>query len=89
MSDTQVLEIMTSAMLLAGKLAGPLLLVALVVGVAISLVQTVTQIQEMTLTFVPKVIGLAAVLLLSGNWMLRELVSFAEQLWGTIPTLVG
>jgi flagellar biosynthesis protein FliQ len=89
MSDAQVLEIFANAMLLAGKLAGPLLGVALVVGVAVSLFQTVTQIQEMTLSFVPKVVGLALVLLLSGNWMLRELVSFSQQLWSSIPTLVG
>jgi flagellar biosynthesis protein FliQ len=89
MSDVQVLEIFAGAMLLAGKLAGPLLGVALVVGVAVSLFQTVTQIQEMTLSFVPKVVGLALVLLFSGNWMLRELVSFSQQLWASIPTLVG
>ncbi|MFA9430912.1 flagellar biosynthetic protein FliQ [Egicoccus sp. AB-alg2] len=89
MSDVQVLEIFANGMLVASKLAGPLLGVALVVGVGVSLFQTVTQIQEMTLSFVPKVIGLAAVLLVSGNWMLRELVSFSQQLWGSIPTLVG
>lgn len=89
MTDVQVLDIFASGMLVASKLAGPLLGVALVVGVAVSLFQTVTQIQEMTLSFVPKVVGLVAVLLVSGNWMLRELVSFAEQLWSSIPTLVG
>jgi flagellar biosynthesis protein FliQ len=89
MSDVQVLEIFAGAMLLASKLAGPLLGVALVVGVAVSLFQTVTQIQEMTLSFVPKVVGLALVLLFSGNWMLRELVSFSQQLWASIPSLVG
>jgi len=89
MSDVQVLEIFSSAMLMASKLAGPLLGVALVVGVAVSLFQTVTQIQEMTLSFVPKVIGLGAVLLLAGNWMLRELVSYSQQLWGSIPNLVN
>ena len=89
MSDVQVLEIFSNAMVMASKLAGPLLGVALVVGVGVSLFQTVTQIQEMTLSFVPKVIGLAAVLLLAGNWMLRELVSYSQQLWGSIPTLVN
>lgn len=89
MSDSQVLDIMVNAMLMATKLAGPLLMTALVIGVVISLAQTVTQIQEMTLTFVPKVVGLGVVLLLSGNWMLRELVTFSQELWGSIPTLVG
>ena len=89
MTDVQVLDIFASGMLVASKLAGPLLGVALVVGVAVSLFQTVTQIQEMTLSFVPKVVGLAVVLLVSGNWMLRELTSFAHELWSSIPTLVG
>ncbi|MFA9446432.1 flagellar biosynthesis protein FliQ [Egicoccus sp. AB-alg6-2] len=89
MSDVQVLEIFANGMLVASKLGGPLLAVALIVGVGVSLFQTVTQIQEMTLSFVPKVIGIAAVLLLSGNWMLRELVSFSQQLWSSIPNLVG
>jgi flagellar biosynthesis protein FliQ len=88
-SDVQVLEIFAGAMLLASKLGGPLLGVALVVGVAVSLFQTVTQIQEMTLSFVPKVIGIGLVLLVAGNWMLRELVAFSQQLWSSIPTLVG
>jgi flagellar biosynthesis protein FliQ len=88
-NDAQVLEIFANGMLVASKLAGPLLMVALVVGVGVSLLQTVTQIQEMTLSFVPKVVGIVLVLLVSGNWMLREIVSFAQQLWSSIPTLVG
>lgn len=89
MTDVQVLDIFAQGMLVASKLAGPLLGVALVVGVGVSLFQTVTQIQEMTLSFVPKVIGLAVVLLVSGNWMLREITTFASNLWSSIPTLVG
>jgi flagellar biosynthesis protein FliQ len=89
MTDSQVLDIATDAMLLASKLAGPMLLTALVVGVVVSLLQTVTQIQEMTLSFVPKAVGLAVVLLVGGHWMLRETVAFAERLWSSIPTLVG
>lgn len=89
MSDSQVLEIMSNAMMLASKLAGPLLLTALAVGVLVSLIQTVTQIQEMTLTFVPKVLAMMLVLILSGNWMLRELTSFSSQLWSSIPSLAG
>lgn len=88
MTDAQVLDIITEAMLMATKLAGPLLIVALVVGVAISLFQTVTQVQEMTLSFVPKVIGIAAVFVIAGNWMLREMVNYATQLWEQIPTYV-
>ncbi len=89
MSDSQVLDIMSGAMLMAGKLAGPLLLTALAIGVIVSLLQTVTQIQEMTLSFVPKVIGLGVVLIVAGNWMLRELVTYSSQLWSSIPNFVG
>lgn len=88
MTDAQVLDIITGAMVVATKLAGPLLIVALVVGVVVSLFQTVTQVQEMTLSFVPKVIGIAAVFILAGNWMLREMVNYSTQLWETIPTYV-
>lgn len=88
MSDAQVIDIITDAMLVASRLAGPLLLTALVIGVGVSLLQTVTQIQEMTLSFVPKVLGLAAVFIVAGNWMLRQIVSYSEELWASIPSLV-
>jgi flagellar biosynthesis protein FliQ len=88
-TDSQVLEIMTNAMLLASKLAGPLLITALALGVIVSLIQTVTQIQEMTLTFVPKILAMMVVLVIAGNWMLRETTSFTHQLWSSIPTFAG
>jgi flagellar biosynthetic protein FliQ len=87
MSDTQIIEIVAGALLISLKLAGPVLLMTLVVGVAVSLLQTITQIQEQTLTFVPKLIGVGLVLLLGGSWMLRELVTWVTELWRTIPTL--
>lgn len=89
MTDSQVLEIMTNAMLLASKLAGPLLITALALGVIVSLIQTVTQIQEMTLTFVPKILAIMLVLIVSGNWMLRETTSFTHELWSSIPSFVA
>jgi flagellar biosynthesis protein FliQ len=55
----------------------------------VSLLQTVTQIQEMTLSFVPKLVGMAAILLLGGNWMLQELTSWTTGLWSALPRLVG
>jgi flagellar biosynthesis protein FliQ len=86
-SDTQVIEIVAGALLISLKLAGPVLMMTLVVGVAVSLVQTITQIQEQTLTFVPKLIGVGLVLLVGGNWMLRELTTWVTELWRTIPAL--
>jgi len=87
MSDAEVLDILAGAFTIATKIAGPILMTALIIGVVISLVQTVTQIQEMTLTFVPKLVGSGLVLLLGGNWMLREMISWIEGLWSIIPSL--
>ncbi len=87
MTDAEVLEIISDAFQIAGKIAGPILAVALIVGVVVSLLQTITQIQEMTLTFVPKLVGMGLVILVTGNWMLREMLSWIEGLWGMIPGL--
>ncbi|PZM98284.1 MAG: flagellar biosynthetic protein FliQ [Actinobacteria bacterium] len=89
MTDTQVIEIALQAMSMAAKLAAPILLTALLVGFGVSLFQSVTQIQEATLTFVPKAVGIAIALLLSGNWMLRELIAFTNNLYDQIPRLLG
>ena len=70
------------------KLGGPILGVAIVVGVAISILQAVTQIQEMTLTFVPKILAIALTILVGGAWMLRSLVSFSGDLFARLPEFV-
>ncbi len=70
------------------KLGGPVLGVALVIGVVVSILQAVTQIQEMTLTFVPKVVAIGLTVLVCGAWMLRSLVSFTEELLRRIPEFV-
>lgn len=87
MTDNDVIHIGTQAMILAIKLGAPVLVTALVVGFAISLFQSATQIQEVTLSFVPKALAVGVVLLLSGNWMLHELVSFTTSLFAQIPDL--
>ena len=88
MTDADVLSIVSGALEIATKLAGPALLATLVIGVVVSVLQTITQIQEQTLTFVPKLIGVSAILLFGGSWMLRELVSWVTHLWGSIPGYV-
>lgn len=88
MTDNEVMHLAVQAMIVGLKVAGPILIVSLVIGFAISLLQSVTQVQEMTLTFVPKVIALALVLLLAGNWMMGELVSFTQQLFHDLPALL-
>ena len=89
MNEAQVLEIARQAMLMAFKLGAPILLVSLVVGLVISLFQSVTQIQEVTLTFVPKLAAIAVVLLVAGHWMLAQMVAYVQQLFGQITTLLG
>lgn len=74
---------------LAILVSAPMLLTSLAVGVLISLFQAATQINEMTLTFVPKLLAVAAVLLLAGSWMLGLLVDFTEALFKDIPNLIG
>lgn len=76
-------------MSLALKVAGPLLLVGLVVGLLVSIFQAVTQIQEQSLTLIPKIVGIAVVVVLLGPWMLGQLVSYTTNLYTSIPTLVG
>ncbi len=88
MTDSDVMHIAVQAMILGGKLAAPILLVSLVIGFVVSLLQAVTQVQEMTLTFVPKVIAVAVVLMVAGNWMLSESVTFTHQLFDQLPQLL-
>ena len=83
-----VLEIALKAIIVAAKLAAPILIVTIAVGFGISLLQSVTQIQEVTLTFVPKLAAVSLVILLAGNWMLGEIVGFTSELYELIPELV-
>lgn len=89
MDTTHVIDIATLGLTLAAKLAAPLLVTALVVGFTVSLLQSVTQIQEITLSFVPKAIGVAAALVLCGNWMISELVVATHELFERIPGLLA
>ena len=88
MSDADVTDIATQTMLLSAKIAAPILLTALLVGFMISLFQAATQIQEPTLSFVPKMIAVAIALLVTGNWVLAELVSFTHSLFDSLPQLL-
>ena len=88
MNDATVIEMISEAIFVAAKLAGPILAVSLAIGVLVSLFQTVTQIQEATLTFVPKIAGAAASIVIAGTWMLQELTEWVTRLWTSIPDLV-
>ncbi len=89
MTDTDVIHLSMQVMLVAAKLAAPALVTALVIGFAVSLFQSATQIQEFTLAFVPKAIGVAVALLICGHWMLTTLVTFTTELFDSIPKLMG
>jgi flagellar biosynthetic protein FliQ len=89
LTQDQVISICVSAMELAMKIALPILLVGLVLGLMVSIFQAVTQIQEQTLSFIPKIVGLALVLLILGPWMLGQILTWTSELYGQIPDLVG
>ena len=89
MDTTAVLDIGLDALVLAAKLAAPILITALVVGFAVSLLQSITQVQEVTLSFVPKAVAVGIALLVSGHWMITETVAFTTELYGRIPSLLG
>jgi len=89
MTTQQVIDIGTRALIVTAKVAGPFLAVVLAIGVIIGLLQSVTQLQEPTLTFVPKLIGAAVVVAVSGNWMLATLVSFSQELIAGVPALLN
>ena len=89
MTDSTLIDIATQTMLVALKLSAPILVTSLVIGFTISLFQSMTQIQEFTLAFVPKLVGVGIALLVSGGWMLQTLVDFTQDLFAMIPTLLG
>ena len=89
MTDTTIISLALQTMLVALKLSAPILVTSLVIGFTISLFQSMTQIQEFTLAFVPKLIGVGIALLVCGNWMLHTLVDFTINLFEGIPALLG
>ncbi|MBS7338965.1 MAG: flagellar biosynthesis protein FliQ [Suilimivivens sp.] len=88
MTVDEVTAIASSALYLVIKVSAPVLLVSLIVGLIISIFQTVTSIQEQTLTFVPKIIAVFLALIVLGNWMLGELSGFMETLWSDFSRYV-
>jgi flagellar biosynthetic protein FliQ len=89
MNTDVVISLATQAMNVAFKVAMPLLLAGLVVGLIVSVFQAVTQIQEQTLAFIPKIVAIAAVLVILGPWMLGQILTYTADLYNGIPGLVG
>ena len=89
MTPETVMYLGRQAIEVALMLAGPLLLAALVIGLVVSIFQAATQINEATLSFIPKLIGTFLVLMLAGPWMLQMMVDYIRQLFERIPQLIG
>ncbi len=89
MSVESVVDIVNEALFLIIKVSLPILLISLIVGLIISIFQTVTSIQEQTLTFVPKIIAVFLSLVLLGNWMLTSMVDYMVELWSNFTLYVN
>ena len=89
MTPDTVMTIGTRALEITLMLAAPMLLVALAVGLLVGVFQAATQINEMTLSFIPKLLGMAATLVIAGPWMLKVMVSYTHELFESIPRLIG
>lgn len=88
MSQNMVMSVIRETVLTGLKISAPFLIVSIVVGLIISIFQATTQIQEQTLTFVPKLIALAVVGLIAGNWIIQTMVSFTQKIFMLISNIV-
>lgn len=89
MTTQSVMDIAHGALFVTAMLAAPLLLVALIAGLVIGMLQAATQINEATLSFIPKMLLIALTLFAAGPWMLRVLIDFTRDLYANIPNMVG
>jgi len=89
MTPESVMNLAYQGMRITLFMAGPLLLTALLVGLLISLFQAATQINEMTLSFIPKILAVFTVLVLAGPWMIKLIVDFTRELFSNIPLMIG
>lgn len=89
MTPGTVMDIGRQAVEIALMMSAPLFLVALVTGLIVSVFQAATQINEMTLSFVPKLVAIFVTLVIAGPWMITLITDFASRLYGSIPSLIG
>jgi flagellar biosynthetic protein FliQ len=89
MTPETVMTLAQRALEITMMLAAPLLLSALLIGLLVGVFQAATQINEMTLSFIPKLIGMAVALLIAGSWMLKIIVGYTRELFEAIPGLIG
>ena len=89
MTENMVMAIITKSLSTALMVGGPILILCLLVGLLVSIFQAATQIQEQTLTFVPKLITIVAILLVGGGWMLNKVVVFTQEIMNLIANVKG
>lgn len=89
MADGYVIQLTTMMVWTAAKLAAPILITALLVGFAVSLIQALTQLQDQTISFVPKIIAVGVAIIISGNWMIQSLVNFTYDSFQLLPSMLG
>lgn len=89
MTPEMVIDVGREALTVIVLLCAPVLLTALAIGVAVGMIQAATSIQEMTLTFIPKLMGMFAALLITGQWMLGLVVDYTIRLYNSIPSMIG
>ncbi|HEY1531663.1 MAG TPA: flagellar biosynthetic protein FliQ [Galbitalea sp.] len=89
MDPSAIIDIGVRALTVGAELAAPILITALVIGFAVSVFQSITQIQETSLSFVPKLIGVSIALVICGQWMISVMTSFTTDLMHQIPSLIG
>ena len=89
MTPETVLTIASESLTLTALLAAPLLLVTLITGVLVGVLQAATQINEMTLSFIPKLLALVLTLLITGPWMLQLITGYTRTLFNNIPAMIG
>jgi flagellar biosynthetic protein FliQ len=89
MTPESLIDILRSAMQMGGTIAGPTLLFGLIAGVAVSIFQATTQINDMTLVFVPKALATILALILFGSWMLQMYMSFTREIIMSLPTMIS
>lgn len=89
MNGENVIDICAQGLLVCAKVAGPFLGMVLAIGVVVGVLQSVTQLQEPTLSFVPKLVGAGIIIVFAGNWMLSELLEFAREVIVSSPNISG
>lgn len=89
MNSQTVLSISQNAMQIAMMVSAPLLLTALAIGLVVSILQAATQINEATLSFIPKLLGVFAAMVVAGPWMIQVLVEYIQNTFSTIPHVIG